>query len=182
MILGIAGSLREGSHNARLLQAAARALPDVDLRSYEGLANVPPYSEDGAPDQAVLELRRVVEAADAVLIATPEYNGSIPGQLKNALDWASRPHRRGAFKGKPVAVVGASTGLSGAVWAQADLRRVLGRMGARVIDAELPVGQAADAFDTQGHLRDPELDARLREILDRLVDAVDPAPVSTPSA
>ena len=100
-----------------------------------------------------------------MLIATPEYNGSIPGVLKNALDWASRPFPDNAFRGKPVAVIGASTGLFGAVWAQAETRKVLGVVGADVIDQELPVGLADTAFADDGQL----LDAEQRPALARLV-------------
>jgi chromate reductase len=110
-------------------------------------------------------LREAIADADGVLIATPEYNGSIPGVLKNALDWASRPFPDSALKGKPVAVVGASTGLFGAVWAQAEVRKVLGVIGADVLDGELPVGQAANAFDGNGRLAEPELHDALAELV-----------------
>ena len=105
------------------------------------------------------------------LIATPEYNHSIPGQLKNALDWASRPFPDNAVRDKPVAVVGASTGLFGAVWAQAELRKVLGAAGAHVIDEELPVPSAHEAFDADGSLRDPSLRAALADLLEELLHA-----------
>ena len=175
VVLGISGSLRAGSHNTRLLTAAAAELPDhVELRIYPGLGDIPPYREDAehpAPEP-VRALREAIGAADAVLIATPEYNGSIPGQLKNALDWASRPYPDNALRGKPVVVVGASAGLFGAVWAQAELRRVLGLIGAEVVDGELPVGQADQAFHADGRLADPDLRTRLTELLDQLVTHV----------
>ena len=121
---------------------------------WDGLAAIPPYNEDDDTAdrrrRAVRELREAIADADALLIATPEYNSSIPGQLKNALDWASRPHGEAALKNKPVAVVGASAGMFGAVWAQAELRKVLAASGARVLDAELPVGRAHEAFDGDG--------------------------------
>jgi chromate reductase, NAD(P)H dehydrogenase (quinone) len=118
--LGLCGSLRRDSYNRRLLEAAAAGLPrGVTFEVYEGLADVPPYNEDCDEDDSVPEavraLREEIAAADAVLIATPEYNASVPGHLKNALDWASRPFPDNALRGKPVAVVGASTGLFGAV-------------------------------------------------------------------
>ena len=103
--------------------------------------------------------------ADALIFATPEYNASIPGQLKNALDWASRPFPDNVLRGKPVAVVGASTGLFGAVRAQAELRKVLATAGANVLDDELPVGMACDAFDHDLRLIDRELRARLEHFL-----------------
>src|SRR5579863_9119435 len=136
-ILGISGSLRRGSHNSALLRAAGSLLPPgAELVVYDGLREIPPYDEDmlATPPEAVVRLREAVAAADAVLIATPEYNHSIPGALKNALDWASRPFASNAFRGKPVAVIGASTGLFGAVWAQAETRKVLAAMGARVAE------------------------------------------------
>src|SRR3954465_13081095 len=137
-ILGISGSLRSGSHNTALLRAAALSLPpEAELEVYDGLRDLPHYDADldvEPADPSVARLRDAIADADGVLIATPEFNGSIPGALKNALDWASRPFPDSALKGKPVAVVGASTGLFGAVWAQAEVRKVLGASGARVLD------------------------------------------------
>jgi chromate reductase, NAD(P)H dehydrogenase (quinone) len=172
-ILAISGSLRADSHNSKLLRAAAELLPDgVELELWDGLKEVPPYDEDDdvtpAP-AAVARLREAIAGADALLIATPEYNSSIPGQLKNALDWASRPLATNALRNKPVAVMGASTSMFGAVWAQAELRKVLGATGARVLDAELAVPQAHDRFDEDDRLRDDELRSRLAEIAAMLV-------------
>jgi chromate reductase len=168
-ILGISGSLRRGSHNTSLLRAAAQSLPSgVELEVFEGLADVPNYDADldvePAP-QAVARLRDAIAEADGVLIATPEFNGSIPGVLKNALDWASRPFPDSSLRGKPVAVVGASTGLFGAVWAQAEVRKVLGIIGADVLDGEIPVGQAHMAFGDDGHLVEPDLRDALAELV-----------------
>jgi len=176
-VLGISGSLRRGSTNGALLRAAAERLPGgAELVEYERLAEIPPYDEDveaqGVP-AAVEELRAAIHDADAVLIATPEYNSSIPGQLKNALDWASRPAGKSALNGKPAAVVGASAGMFGAVWAQAELRKVLAAMGGRVVDAELPVGHARDQM-AGGRLElSPEQAAQLEEILAELVAAAE---------
>jgi chromate reductase, NAD(P)H dehydrogenase (quinone) len=177
-ILAIAGSLRRESHNRRLLLAAAELLPPgVDFEMFEGLKAVPPYDQDDdlepAPP-AVARLRAAIAGADALLIATPEYNSSIPGQLKNALDWASRPIASSVLRNKPVAVVGASTGAFGAVWAQAELRKVLGATGARVLDVELAIGHAAERFDEQGHLADESVREQLEETLDALLGAVQP--------
>jgi chromate reductase, NAD(P)H dehydrogenase (quinone) len=172
LILGISGSLRKASHNTSLLRAAATVLPPgMELHIYGGLREIPPYDadRDAEPaDPAVASLRRSIAEAAAVLIATPEFNGSIPGVLKNALDWASRPFPNNAFQGKPVAVMGASTGLFGAAWAQADTRRVLGVVGADVIGRELPVGQAEDAFTADGGLLDPDQQAALTELVEVL--------------
>ncbi len=169
IVLGLCGSLRRHSYNSRLLEAAAAELPDnVRMDVFGGLADIPPYNEDVAAPDSVLALRKAIAAADAVLIATPEYNASLPGQLKNALDWASRPFPDNALRRKPVAVVGASTGLFGAVWAQAELRKVLKTIGAHVIDEELPVGQAHDAFTDDG-LADPDLRTGLGNLIGRLL-------------
>ena len=116
-------------------------------------------------------LRAAIARADAVLIATPEYNASIPGQLKNALDWASRPYADSVLRAKPVAVVGASTGIFGAVWAQAEVRRILGAIGAFALEDEVPVGRADDAFARDGSLADPRLRELLADALAALVDA-----------
>ena len=168
-ILGIPGSLRADSLNRRLLEVAADLLPDgVELAVWEGLRDVPPFDEDTeeTPSVAVAGLRSAVASADAVLIATPEYNGSIPGTLKNALDWASRPNATNVFRGVPVAVIGASPGAFGGVWAHGETRRVLGIMGARVLEAGVSLGKASD------RLADPddELRTQLREVIEGLVD------------
>lgn len=171
-VLGISGSLRRDSLNSALLRAAAERLPaGVELVELARLGEVPLYDEDVETDgtpAVVEELRAAVRSADAVLIATPEYNGSIPGQLKNALDWVSRPAGKSALTGKPAAVVGASTGMFGAVWAQAELRKVLGAMGGRVIEAELPVGHAKDLLVGNRLDLSPEQSQQLEEILAEL--------------
>jgi chromate reductase len=171
-ILGISGSLRRGSHNTRLLRAAGQALPPgAVLVEWDGLGGLPIFDEDleTTPPAAVREFLAAVEEADAILIATPEYNASVPGGLKNALDWASRPFPENVLRDKPSAVIGASTGLFGAVWAQAEVRKALGASGARVLDSELPVGMADGAFGEDGSLAEPELAARLRDVLADLV-------------
>src|SRR5215210_7640950 len=171
-ILGISGSLRRGSHNTRLLRAAEELLgPDVELVLWDGLKAVPPFDEDDEddPPAGVADLRDAIAGADAILVATPEYNSSIPGQLKNAIDWGSRPFATAVLRNKPVAVVGASTGMFGAVWAQAELRKVLAATGARVLDAELPVAQADTRFDEDGQLTDDYLRARLAEVVYSLI-------------
>jgi chromate reductase, NAD(P)H dehydrogenase (quinone) len=170
-VLGLSGSLRADSHNRKLLRAAAELLPPgVELVEFDGLKAIPPYDEDdeAAGHHAVDALRAAIGEADAVLVSTPEYNHSLPGQLKNALDWISRPLTESPLRNKPAAVVGASTGLFGAVWAQAEGRKVLSALGARVIDRELPVGLADDAFDGD-RLADPELSLALGGILAELV-------------
>lgn len=173
-ILAISGSLRTASYNTGLLRAAAEvAQDDARVELWDGLKQVPPYDQDDDVEPAptaVAELRAAVAAADAVLFATPEYNSSIPGQLKNALDWLSRPIATNPLRNKPVAVVGASTGVFGAVWAQAELRKVLAAIGARVLDEELPVGQAPTRCDDSGRLVDEELRGRLADIVAALAE------------
>jgi chromate reductase, NAD(P)H dehydrogenase (quinone) len=182
-ILGISGSLRRDSHNTKLLRAAASLLPpEAELELWEGLKAVPPYDadddyKDGERPWILRSLAGAIEDADVVLFSTPEYNHSIPGQLKNALDWLSRPLAASPLRGKPVAVVGASTGLFGAVWAQAELRKVLGAIGARVIDREVPVGLADEAFTPEGRLADQDLELVLADLLAELLDELRPASV-----
>ena len=170
-ILGISGSLRAGSLNTQLLRLAAEELPEgVELELYEDLASIPPFDQDLvdlAPDQ-VERLKEAVAEADAILVATPEFNGSIPGQLKNAIDWVSRPLADNPARGKPAAVIGASTSSFGGIWAQRELRKVLGILGTRVLDVELPIAKADQ------RLADPDLDLRaeLAHVVDALVGAV----------
>jgi chromate reductase, NAD(P)H dehydrogenase (quinone) len=176
-VLGVSGSLRRESHNSALLRTAAERLPaGVELVPYEQLSEIPPYDEDvevrDVPEP-VRALREAIHDTDAVLIATPEYNHSIPGQLKNALDWASRPAGQSALNGKPAAVIGASTGMFGAVWAQAELRKVLGAMGGRVVEAELPVAHAAELRHGDKLDLEPDQAERLEGILAELVAAVE---------
>jgi chromate reductase len=182
-VLGVVGSLRPDSHNLRLLRAAADQLPPgVELVVFEELKAVEPFDETdehetggGMPgaDTFIAAIRE----ADAVLFATPEYNGSIPGVLKNAIDWASRPTpATSPLARKPVAVIGASTGSFGAVWAQAELRKALGLAGARVLDHELAVPTAHQAFKEDGRLLRGGSKRRLREILADIVTEVQRVP------
>jgi chromate reductase len=175
-VLGISGSLRQGSHNTHLLRVAAPLVPPPhELEIFDGLRDVPPYDADEDTDPAppaVQRLRDAIAGADAVLIATPEYNSSLPGQLKNAIDWASRPFPGNALRNKPVAVIGSSTGMFGAVWAQAEARKVLGATGARVVDVELPVPHAEAAF-AGDRLADAELHASLGGVVEELIAAAE---------
>jgi len=176
-VLGISGSLRRDSYNSALLRAAAERLPaGVELVEYERLGEIPPYDSDAeaqSTPEVVAELREAVRSADAVLVATPEYNHSIPGQLKNALDWVSRPAGQSALTGKPAAAIGASTGMFGAVWAQAETRKVLGALGGRVVEGELPIPRAQDHFEDGRLELSPEQSQQLEEILAELVSEVE---------
>jgi chromate reductase len=175
-VLAISGSLREASNNTALLRALREEAPSgVEVELWQGLKEIPPYDadDDVTPGPETVEaFRDLVRGADAVFFATPEYNSSVPGALKNALDWASRPLATNAFRNKPVAVVSTSAGAFGAVWSAAELRKVLGAMGARVTDVELAVGHADEKFDDEGRLIDGEIRQTLRESLDTLLAEV----------
>jgi chromate reductase len=178
-ILAVSGSLRESSYNTSLLRAAVEAAPDgVELGLWEGLGELPLYDEDLEADvpESVRRLREDWAEADAILFSTPEYNGSVPGGLKNAIDWASRPRQDAALRNKTVAVVGASTGQFGALWAQQDLKRILGVAGARVVGTEIPVGRAEERFDSEGRLLDGEVFMELRLHLTTLASEAVPVP------
>ena len=181
-VLGISGSLRDDSLNTMLLRAAGGLFPDeVEFELWDGLKAVPPYDEDDDRDPVpagATRLRDALAGADAILFATPEYNSSVPGQLKNALDWASRPFATNVLRNKPVAVVGASRGMFGAVWAQAELRKVLAAIGARVLEVELPVGHAHTRFDEDGRLTDDTIREQLDEVVRSLVAEFEPAAVA----
>jgi chromate reductase len=180
-VLAISGSLRRDSYNTQLLRVAEELAPvGVEVELYDRLKEVPPYDQDDDGELvavAAQDLRDRIRQADAVLIATPEYNSSIPGQLKNALDWASRPFRTNALRNKPVAVVGATTGAYGAVWAQAELRKVLGATGARVVPAEVAVAHAHERFE-DGALVDEEIRTGLAEVLRELIQAAQPVVIA----
>ena len=175
-VLAMPGSLRNDSYNAKLLYNSVELFPeDAVLDLWGGLKDVPPYDEDDdgvdAP-VAVVELREAIARADTVLIATPEYNHSIPGQLKNAFDWVSRPIATNPMRNKPVAVIGASTSAFGGVWAQAELRKVLAALGARVLEVELAVPHAHERFDDRGRLTDGNFVEQLTAVVDSVVLAV----------
>lgn len=174
-VLGISGSLRKGAHSTQLLDSARRALPvDAELEIYDGLRELPFYDEDiDTPElagPAVADLRRELAEADALLIVTPEYNGTIPGGLKNLIDWASRPASDPLIKGKPVAVISSSTGQYGGVWALADAKRSLGIAKARVIDSEFAVPKVHEVIEEHGDALHHERVDELAETLERLVE------------
>ena len=183
-VLAISGSLRAGSHNTDMLQAAAAVAPDgIDVTLYDGLREIPPYDADddvpGAQPAPVRRLKEALAGADAVLVATPEYNHSIPGVLKNALDWASRPLVDSPVRNKPVAVLSSSTGMFGGVWAAAETRKVLGALGARVLEDTVVVPKAherlADGVDAT-------LFDELRTVVDALGRAVEARETSRAAA
>ena len=168
-VLGISGSLRQDSLHTELLRLAAEELPaGVEFAQWDGLRSIPPYDADleGTVPVEVQELVEALDAADVVLFSSPEYNGSVPGQLKNAIDWVSRQSLGAPLRGKPVAVIGGSTGQFGGVWGHGELRKVLGIVGARVADVELSVSKLDQ------RLADP--DEQLREELRVAVQALVP--------
>jgi chromate reductase len=178
-VLGISGSLRRDSHNSALLRGAGELIEEqgAEFTIFDGLKAVPPYDEDddvGGGPAAVARLREAIAQADAVLFATPEYNSSIPGVLKNAVDWASRPIATNVLRNKPVAVIGASTGMFGAVWAQGELRKVLSATGARVAEIELAIGHAHEHLDADGRLLDPSQQEALRDSIGVLLAELRP--------
>jgi chromate reductase len=181
-VLAISGSLRDASNSTALLRALREEAPEgVDVVLWDGLKSMPPYDQDDdvfpAP-AAPAAFRELVREADAVFFATPEYNSSVPGALKNALDWGSRPLATNAFRNKPVAVISSSAGAFGGVWAAAELRKVLGAMGARVVEAELSVGHAHEKLDDEGRLADDDVRAGLDEALQTLLAEVSPVSVA----
>ena len=184
-VLGVSGSLRRDSHNTALLRAAGELVEEqgVGFEVFETLKAIPPYDEDddvGDGPAAVTALRQAIADADAVLFATPEYNSSIPGVLKNAIDWVSRPPANSPLRNKPVAVIGASTGMFGAVWAQAELRKVLGATGARVAEVELAMGHAHEHLDADGPPTDPTHQEALRDSVGVLIGELADAHAARP--
>ncbi len=173
-ILGIPGSLRRASYNKGLLRAAREVAPDGIAIEIVDLADIPLYNEDvraaGDPEP-VRALKEAIAAADALLIATPEYNYSMPGVLKNAIDWVSRPPAETPLRHKPVALIGASTGGFGTVRAQLALRQVFVFTESFVMPKpELLVSQAGRLFDDAGNLVDPGVRDRLRAVVEALAD------------
>ena len=171
-ILGFAGSLRRQSYNKALLAAAFEMVPDdVSLEIFD-LEGIPPFNQDleSQPPEKVREFKARIRAADAILIATPEYNYSIPGVLKNAIDWASRPYGDNAFNGKPVGLMGASVGMLGTARAQYDLRRCFVFLNMFPLNQpEVMVPFAQDKVDGNGRLTDEKTRKKIRELLESLV-------------
>lgn len=174
-VLALVGSLRAASINRQLAELAADNAPaGVTVDVYDGLGDLPFYNEDldnDNPPAAVVAARTVAADADAVLVVTPEYNASIPGVLKNAIDWLSRPYGKGALKGKPVAVVGASLGQYGGVWAHDETRKSLGVAGLRVIE-EVKLSIPGAALDGKHPRENAELVQSLRDVVGKLVAEV----------
>jgi len=171
-VLAISGSARSASFNTALLFAASELTETgIDIEIYDGVSQLPIFSQElegvNRPRE-VIELDEAIRRADAVLISTPEYNGSLPGGLKNFLDWGSRPYADGAFVGKPTAVIGASTGQYGGARAVQATAEILRHMGSNVLSGHLTVGTAQSKFNSAGVLRDEMTKKSLVEIVNRL--------------
>ena len=180
-ILALVGSLRAGSHNRQLAEAAVKLAPEgAEVVLFEGLADIPFYNEDidiegGVPATAAA-LREAAQSADAFLLFSPEYNGTIPAVLKNAIDWLSRPYGAGAFGGKPVAVVGTAFGQFGGVWAQDETRKAVGIAGGRVLeDVKLSIPGSLTRFAETHPADDAEVAAQLTEVIARIHGHADEA-------
>ncbi|GLW46559.1 FMN reductase [Streptomyces sp. NBRC 14336] len=173
-ILALVGSLRAGSHNRQLAEAAVKLAPEgAEVELYEGLAEIPFYNEDidveGSVPEPAARLRAAAQAADAFLLFSPEYNGTIPAVLKNAIDWLSRPYGAGAFGGKPVAVVGTAYGQYGGVWAQDETRKAVGIAGGKVLeDVKLSIPGSVTRFAETHPADDSEVAAQLTEVIARV--------------
>ena len=173
-VLGMSGSLRSGSHNTAILRHAGELFEaaGAQFELYQGLPSLPPFNVDdevGAGPEPVARLRAAVGTADALFFATPEYNSSMPGALKNALDWLSRPRAANVLRAKRVAVMGTTTGLFGALYAQADLRRVLAATGARVVNREVAIGHVHTRIDATGRVNDSHLQWDVQGAVDALL-------------
>jgi chromate reductase, NAD(P)H dehydrogenase (quinone) len=186
-VLGISGSLRRNSYNTALLRHAGVLFEaeGAEFAIYDGLREIPPYDEDCDTTEApepVSRIREAVRNADAVFFVTPEYNSSIPGAPKNGLDWLSRPFDTNPLRYKPVAVIGASAGVFGAVWAQAELRKVLASIGARITEGEVAVGHASERFDEHGRLNEPNLEQEVHEVIATLMSDAQSRRIIDPAA
>ena len=171
-IFAFAGSLRKGSYNRTLLRAASELVPKEARLEIFGLEGIPPFNQDleKQMSETVREFKAKIRAADAILIATPEHNYSVPGVLKNAIDWASRPHGDNSFEGKPVAIMSASTGMLGGSRAQYHLRQVFVFLDMHPINRpEVVVNFAAQKIDEQGKLTDETTRKMIQQLLEALV-------------
>lgn len=180
-ILGIVGSLRQGSYNRFALKAAQEVLPAGAVLDLIELHGIPVFDQDAemAPPAAVLELKRRIRAADAILFATPEYNYSLPGVLKNAIDWASRPYGDSAWQGKPAAIMGASVGTLGTARAQYHLRQILVTLEMPVVNQpEVMIANAAQRFDRDGRLTDEPTRQHIGKLLAALLQLAATGPAS----
>lgn len=173
LILGIAGSLRRDSYNRAALRAAQELVPEGARLETFDIGGLPGFNQDeeGQPTAKVVELKQQIRSADAILIVTPEYNYSVPGVLKNAIDWASRPYGDNAWNGKPVAIMGASVGMLGTARAQYHLRQMFVFLNMHPVNQpEVMIANAAKRFDEQGNLTDETSRKLIQQLLAELVN------------
>ncbi len=172
-VLGIAGSLRESSYNRGALRAAVELAPEgVTIETFD-INGIPPFNQDdeGSPPEIVTEFKQKIREADAIIFSTPEYNYSLPGVLKNAIDWASRPYGDSAWNGKPAAIMGASPGAIGTARAQYDLRKVMVFLNMFPINQpEVMIGKAGEKFDADGNLTDEKTREFIAKLVSNLAD------------
>ena len=173
-VIGIAGSLRAGSFNRALLRAATELAPEgMEIRTFD-IAPIPLYNgdvEEKGDPEPVTALKAAIREADALLVATPEYNYGVPGVLKNAIDWASRPPDKTPLRGKPAAIMGATIGAHGTVRAQLQLRQAFLFTGTHaLLSPEVLVTRAQEKFDNEGRLTDEATRAYVRKLLEALRD------------
>jgi chromate reductase, NAD(P)H dehydrogenase (quinone) len=172
-ILGFAGSLRKESYNRSALRAAVKLVPQGAQLDTIELDNIPPYNGDHEQElpEAVRAFKAAIKAADSILIVTPEYNASVPGVLKNAMDWASRPYGDNAWDGKPVGIMGASPGMLGTARAQYHLRQTFVFLNMFPLNRpEVMIARAAEKFDNEGNLKDQLTTHKIRELLESLIE------------
>ncbi|MBW3537914.1 NAD(P)H-dependent oxidoreductase [Candidatus Parcubacteria bacterium] len=170
-MLGMAGSLRSGSYNRAALEAAAELVPDNTTLEIFDLSDIPLFNQDreSNPPEPVRRLKQRIEASDAIVISTPEYNYSVPGVLKNAIDWASRPYGQSSWDGKPAAIMGASPGRMGTARAQYHLRQMFVFLNVHALNRpEVMISDAAAKFDAQGNLIDADTRKRIVRLLEAL--------------
>jgi chromate reductase len=175
-VLAIPGSLRRDSFSSRVAAAAARLVPEgMEVEIYDGLAGIPGFNQDLEPDsvpESVVSLRRQLEASDAVLIVTPEYNASAPGALKNAIDWASRPHGESALAGLPAAIISASPMPFGAIWANQQIRKAFSITGTPVVEREVAIGKIDEKLGSDATFTDDKARDDVRDLLVELEELV----------
>lgn len=174
-VLAISASLRTDAFSTRLARAAADLAPDgVEIELYEGLEAVPNYNQDleGSEPQPVVDLRDRIAAADALLIVTPEYNAGMPGGLKNAIDWASRPHGESALAGKPAAIVSSSPMPFGGIWANQQVRKAFTITGTPTVEREVAIGKVDEKTDAANQITDATAQADVTALLTDLVELV----------
>ena len=174
-VLGIGGSLRKGSYSMAVLRAAGRLLPDGAKFEVADLSGIPIFNQDNEPKppQSVVKFKKQIREADAILFCTPEYNYGIPGYLKNAIDWASRPHSDNSFKDKPAAIISSSGGMFGGIKAQLQLREHFVYLDMHAVNDSIAVSNVEKKLDSDGELTDEYTIRRIKELPKELIEWTD---------